>query len=211
MAKQSSQLEPPDRRQEQAATDRDHPAADDVLAFIGETPEGVYAVDSNHNIVLWNPGAERILGYSAEEAVGRSCFDMIGGRDDKGHIVCQGGCGDMMLATAGLLIPSRDLVFYSKERQAVPVTVTNILLASDGLSPATVVHLFRPRPTTPHLEMASIAPSQDTGAALAAQRRESRQVKRILSARERDVLTLLRDGAGSAAIATQLGISQGTA
>ena len=35
--------------------------------------EGVFTLDAQGNITTWNPAMERITGYPAEEAVGRSC------------------------------------------------------------------------------------------------------------------------------------------
>jgi diguanylate cyclase (GGDEF)-like protein/PAS domain S-box-containing protein len=39
--------------------------------------DGVYLVDRERRITYWNPGAERIAGYSAAEVVGRRCHDGI--------------------------------------------------------------------------------------------------------------------------------------
>ena len=45
------------------------------------------AVDADRNVVLWSEGAERLLGFSAEEAVGSHCL--------KSHrcAECMAGCG----------------------------------------------------------------------------------------------------------------------
>jgi diguanylate cyclase (GGDEF)-like protein/PAS domain S-box-containing protein len=39
--------------------------------------DGVYFVDRERKILYWNKGAELLTGYSADEVVGRSCFDNI--------------------------------------------------------------------------------------------------------------------------------------
>ncbi len=39
--------------------------------------DGVYFVDRERKILYWNKGAEQLTGYSADEVVGRSCFDNI--------------------------------------------------------------------------------------------------------------------------------------
>ncbi len=48
-----------------------------LATHIELTPMGVIEFDNEFKIVSWNPGAERIFGYSAEEALGRSTFDII--------------------------------------------------------------------------------------------------------------------------------------
>ena len=45
-------------------------------AVVRETPEAIVACDPNGIIALWNGGAERVFGYPAAEALGRS-LDLI--------------------------------------------------------------------------------------------------------------------------------------
>ncbi len=57
-------------------------------------PDGVFATDAEGVISYWNPAAERITGYSAAEAIGRTCSILAG---DMGRgCMCGGGpvrCG----------------------------------------------------------------------------------------------------------------------
>lgn len=48
-------------------------AAEAILTAAGDA---IVATDRDGTIAIWNPGAERIFGYSAEDAVGRS-LDLI--------------------------------------------------------------------------------------------------------------------------------------
>jgi PAS domain S-box-containing protein len=48
----------------------------DCEALVAAIGDAVIASDASGAIVLWNPGAERMFGYSAEEALGRS-LDLI--------------------------------------------------------------------------------------------------------------------------------------
>ena len=47
----------------------------------------VFAVDAERNVVLWSDGAEKVLGYGRDEAVGRLCLSSIRCR------TCTIGCG----------------------------------------------------------------------------------------------------------------------
>lgn len=49
-------------------------------------PTGLFLVDTDFQIVYWNTEAERITGYSADEAVGRHCAFLEG-------VPCQERCG----------------------------------------------------------------------------------------------------------------------
>ncbi len=46
------------------------------LALIGSSSDAIVASDRAGNIILWNPGAERIFGFTEEEALGQS-LDII--------------------------------------------------------------------------------------------------------------------------------------
>jgi PAS domain S-box-containing protein len=46
------------------------------LAIIGSASDAVIASDRAGNIILWNPGAERIFGFTEAEALGQS-LDII--------------------------------------------------------------------------------------------------------------------------------------
>jgi PAS domain S-box-containing protein len=45
-------------------------------ALLGTAADGIIATDRDGTITFWNPGAERIFGYSAQESLGQS-LDLI--------------------------------------------------------------------------------------------------------------------------------------
>jgi PAS domain S-box-containing protein len=54
--------------------------------------EGVYFIDRNKGITFWNKGAERLTGYTREEALGRSCQDnFLSHVDNTGNSLCASG------------------------------------------------------------------------------------------------------------------------
>ncbi len=46
----------------------------DMLAGMCGPKAAVFAVDSNRNVVLWNKGAEQLLGFKSEEMIGQHCL-----------------------------------------------------------------------------------------------------------------------------------------
>ena len=55
--------------------------------------DGVYFVNGERKITFWNDGAQRLTGYAAGEAVGKSCFDnFLGHVDEAGRPLCGAGC-----------------------------------------------------------------------------------------------------------------------
>lgn len=47
--------------------------------LVGEAGDAIIAVDRQGKVVTWNPGAERLLGWTAQEVLGRSYADLHGG------------------------------------------------------------------------------------------------------------------------------------
>ena len=56
-----------------------------VDRLIGSSPEGIFAFDPECRLTVWNPGMERIFGVSANEALGRSAYDVLPFLREKGR------------------------------------------------------------------------------------------------------------------------------
>jgi PAS fold. len=45
---------------------------EDLLELLSKSGKAVFAIDSSDRIVLWNTGAERLLGYPAADVLGEA-------------------------------------------------------------------------------------------------------------------------------------------
>ncbi len=55
--------------------------------------DGMCFVDIDRKIKYWNKGAESITGYTANEIIGRYCYDdFLQHEDEKGNVLCDTGC-----------------------------------------------------------------------------------------------------------------------
>lgn len=52
----------------------------------------MFTFDARQRIRSWNKGAEETTGISADEVVGRHCWEALCGRDEVGGAVCHAGC-----------------------------------------------------------------------------------------------------------------------
>jgi signal transduction histidine kinase/HAMP domain-containing protein len=73
----------------------------EARAVLGGIVEGVYAVDKNRIIRYLNPQAERLLGVTPEEAVGRFCGDVLQPRPENGRRPCESRCPIVEARSAG--------------------------------------------------------------------------------------------------------------
>ena len=61
--------------------------------ILDDLHEGLYVLDQERKISYWNPGAERITGFAAEEVVGRPCSaNILVHTSREGEFLCRGAC-----------------------------------------------------------------------------------------------------------------------
>jgi PAS domain S-box-containing protein len=53
-----------------------------LAALLDATPDPIASIDPSGAVISWNPGAERVLGYSRREAVGRRMQELISPPDE---------------------------------------------------------------------------------------------------------------------------------
>lgn len=93
--------------------------------------EGIYFVDIDRKITFWNQGAERISGFTKEEAVGKHCFNnFLNHVDGEGNQLCFNGCPLHKTLMDG---NTRETVvhLHHKEGHRIPVRVRTIPIKED--------------------------------------------------------------------------------
>ena len=63
--------------------------------------DALFVFDEERTILSWNDAAEELTGIPAAEAVGKRCWDVVGGVDERGSLVCHPGCSGARLAGEG--------------------------------------------------------------------------------------------------------------
>jgi PAS domain S-box-containing protein len=65
------------------------PLTADIGAIVNSLSDGIYVCDMDRRITYWSKSAERITGWTAEDVVGRQCFDNVLCHIDKDdHQLC---------------------------------------------------------------------------------------------------------------------------
>jgi PAS domain S-box-containing protein len=54
--------------------------------------DGAFAIDNEYKIVYWNPAAEELLGFEKKQIIGRYCYQMLQGLDEKRRLICTVHC-----------------------------------------------------------------------------------------------------------------------
>jgi PAS domain S-box-containing protein len=169
--------------------------------LLSRTGDGACVITSEGRIVQWNRPAERILGYAAREAIGRSCCEMFAGRDESGNRLCYRGCQVMTLVKMGETIQAFDMQTRTKGGRSLWLNVS-VLTSSNGNGTPLMIHLFRDVTATKELlnliqeRLAAATPTSESDAEL--------------TRRELEILRLLATGADTKTAADGLHVSPAT-
>ena len=147
--------------------------------------DALFAFDADLTILSWNRAAEELTGVSADEAIGRYCWQVLAGRDERGDLVCHRGCSTARLAREGWPVPCQGLLIKARDgKRRVEVSTVSV---DEGDRPF-FLHVM-----VPHREMPS-----------------PRAVPVLLTPRQQQVLWLLADGVAAKVIAGRLGLAEAT-
>jgi DNA-binding CsgD family transcriptional regulator len=149
----------------------------------------LFVFDESLRVVCWNDGAEQLTGIPAAEAVGRPCYEVVGGYDDRGNLVCHPGCSRARLVREGRCVPTLEMHVRTAggRRRLAFETVT----AQSEEGPL-FLHLMRDAPPAPE--------SRPAPAGLVPE----------LTPRQQEILGLLGDGHPVKTIARRLGLMETT-
>jgi PAS domain S-box-containing protein len=188
---------------------------DKVLAVLAQTVDGVYALDQRQRIVFWNTAAERLLGYRAEEVIGRPCHEVFDGEPRPGCLECHASCPVMVAARHHEPVPTYNLLSRTKAGDAILLNVS-VIVPSETDSSLVTIHLFRDATHQLRYEtyvehlLCAAARLPGPPQTLARDIPETEFLYAPLSAREKEVLLLLVQGKAAREIADTLCISYAT-
>lgn len=144
------------------------------------------ALGPDLHIDTWNDELESLTGIPAAEAIGRPCWQVLGGLDERGAVLCHPGCSAARLTREGRPIPSRRVLIKTAGGQKL-VTMSTIAAVNADRG-AVGVHLFRP--------------TRDTESEAAPESH--------LTPRQHEVIELIAEGMPAKVIAGTLGIAEVT-
>ena len=190
---------------------------DNLFKILDNAADGAFVVDEEQRIVYWNEAAEAILGYTPEEVLGLSCYEILGGCDDHGRAICCPQCYVSVTAAAtGKAVTSYDVATRTSSGQMrwISVTILVVFAANQDSAPL-VVHLFRDATKKKQREkfiLQMLVEAETIQAATVTSRplSSARELAEELTEREREVLALLAQGLNTHDIAKSLSISSAT-
>lgn len=105
--------------------------ADFYRNMLDNTYEAVYFVDNDRRIIFWNKVAESITGFTAQEVVGRHCYNnVLNHVDNSGCKLCQQGCPLKSTVEDGENREAEVFLMH-KDGHRVPVGVRSVAIMED--------------------------------------------------------------------------------
>ncbi len=178
----------------------------DLDRLLTNTADGVCAVTSDGKITLWNRAAEKILGYSAREVIGRPCCEVFAGQDSAGNRLCYHGCQVLTLVKEGELVQHFDMATRTKTGKPVWLNVSIVVVPGTRRDLSTTVHLFRD--VTASHEIETLVRERLNQAKPGSADMSSPAAE--LTRREIEILRLMTGGANTKTMAERLHISPAT-
>lgn len=179
----------------------------DFWALFEHTADGVWVSAPDGRILGWNQAAAAILGYAAPQVVGQWCREVFNGCDRNGNRLCGWPCPIKTLLHGGDLVQHFDMATRTRTGTPVWLDVSCIAVPTGDDQPPTVVHLFRDITSAHQIE---VLVRQQLAQAQGTTNEVEVMPNGTLTQREQQVLTLMRAGATTAAIAERLFISKAT-
>ncbi len=153
-----------------------------------DSGDALFALDPELRIVSWNRATERLTGTPAEQAIGRRCFEVLGGIEADGVAVCHPGCSYARLVRERRPVGSHEAMIRTN-RGARRVSLSTV--AVRGGDRPVFLHLMREAQAA---QPARPEPGQP----------------RVLSPRQQQVLEFLGEGLRAKEIASLLRLSETT-
>jgi len=174
---------------------------DDLAQALAEVADGAFVTTADGEIVVWNPAAERIVGYAANEVVGRTCDALLASGDAGGQRLCRPDCHVARLVHGGNSVQTFDIQTRSRSGSPLWLNITATAIGN-GDEDALFVHLFR-EVTAARRLLDRLRDRVEPAVGRAA-------FAHALTPRELEVLRAVATGADTRNIARLLGLSTAT-
>ena len=186
--------------------------AEDPLELIADSKVPAYGMDRNDRIVYWNDGAEKILGWRPEEVLGKTCFDVLAGRDVFGNVYCAHDCGAVKTASEGEDPRPFILDVRRKGTGTVKIVVRTMALPETGPRFSCLMHFIEAEGESAEPILKALRETVKEGGADGGPVPAPEPSISVspLTAREREIVLLLSNGYAALNIAAKLNLSHAT-
>ena len=174
------------------------------------TTDAIFVVDPEYRLAHWDAGAESLTGFLAEEMIGKSCYEILGGEGEDGTPFGVHAHSAVRLAWAGRPCPGYDARVFTRSGGERWIAVSSLAVETEE-GPYVICLMRDAQEAHETLEMArhlirlsrhERPPEECAGSKLLG--------APVLTPRQREVLGLLASGKTAGEIGRELFLSQAT-
>lgn len=115
----------------------------ELFAFLENTADASFAVRESGEICFWNQAAKKLFGYSAQEAMGKTCSAVLHGIGVLGTEVCRERCPALQCGKEVTLAPHFELNVTTRSGEQIWIDISSISHVSPHTGKILLVHLAR--------------------------------------------------------------------
>jgi PAS domain S-box-containing protein len=113
----------------------------ELFNLLEGTSDAAFAVNDQGEICSWNKAAEKLFGYTAEEAINKTCGNVLQGMGPLGNEMCGENCSISHRAEKHLEIPNFDLQVKIRSGRRLWVSVSVLVFENPRNHRRLIVHL----------------------------------------------------------------------
>ena len=114
-----------------------------LIATLAGTADGALLMDQDGKVVFWNGAAERLLGFRADEILGRPCHEVMRGKTLGGESLCSAACAVGGRIARGGAVRNFDMQARTKAGRPIWLNVSSLPIPSSKRGGFLAAHLFR--------------------------------------------------------------------
>jgi len=114
----------------------------ELAELLEGTEDAAFAVDLQGIVRTWNQAAEKLLGYTALQAIGKPCHTMINGRRG-GILMCRETCDLLACVQERRKIPNFDMETSTRSGQPMWVNVSLLVARNERTGQHLAIHCLR--------------------------------------------------------------------
>jgi PAS domain S-box-containing protein len=113
----------------------------ELFALLQGTTDAAFSVTEKGEIMSWNKAAEKLFGYSAAEAVHKTCHDILEGMGPLGTRVCHQNCSVAECAGGSTEIPNFDMSVKTRSGERLWINMSTIVFDNQRTGRRLLIHL----------------------------------------------------------------------
>ena len=97
-----------------------------ITTMLSRTADGAMLVDEQGTVVFWNKAAERLLGFSKTDVIGRPCHEVMRGETLSGQPFCSFSCAVGHRLGCGNGVRNFDIQIHTKAGKVIWLNVSSL-------------------------------------------------------------------------------------